>query len=68
MFVVIDASLFVYLRFGFSPEENSCVVSLNARLIESYVCSTTYDKRQVSIVLPNGCFFGHGNGVMFSIQ
>jgi hypothetical protein len=33
----VDACSFVYstVRFGSTPEENSCVVSLNARLMES---------------------------------
>jgi hypothetical protein len=47
----VDACSFIY---GFFPvsilEENSCVVSLNVRLIESYVCSTTYHKCQVTTI------------------
>jgi hypothetical protein len=48
-------SLFVYPEDLFqvsSPEEKLlCRELLNARVVESYVCSTTYDKRQVTIVL-----------------
>jgi hypothetical protein len=44
----VDACSFIYVVFFLvsSLEENSCAVSLNARLIEYYVCSTMYDNRQ----------------------
>jgi formate/nitrite transporter FocA (FNT family) len=47
-----------------SPEENSCVVILNARLLLNLmlVCSTTYDKRQAtSAVLYSSLVVATGN-------
>jgi hypothetical protein len=43
LYCTVDPCLFLYLRCVFfpvsSPEENYYVVSLDARLIEPYVCS-----------------------------
>jgi hypothetical protein len=50
-----------------SPEENSCVVILNARLLLNLmlVCSTTYDKRQATTaVLHSSLVVATGTGTV----